>query len=102
MICPFCGSWVKKETFLFDLYYRINVINIEVPPLRERTDDIPLLALHFLNKLLEDKRKLKFSYEAVTKLKSYHWPGNVRELENVIRRSIVLTPKDSEFMEVII
>jgi DNA-binding NtrC family response regulator len=83
----------KKGLFREDLYYRLNVINIPLPPLRERTDDIPLLAGHFLgkyNKIM--KKEVKgFSAEALEILLLYHWPGNIRELENAIQRAVALT-----------
>ncbi|OPY76308.1 MAG: Formate hydrogenlyase transcriptional activator [Syntrophorhabdus sp. PtaU1.Bin153] len=80
---------VEKGTFREDLYYRINVFPILVPPLRERKEDIPLLVDHFLNKL--GKRTWSVSDEELKKLETYHWPGNVRELEHFIQRSIILS-----------
>ncbi|HOK08618.1 MAG TPA: sigma-54 dependent transcriptional regulator [Candidatus Hydrogenedens sp.] len=83
---------VQNGTFREDLYYRLNVVPIVLPPLRERYEDIPLLAEHFLelfNKEFKRKRK-GFSKEAINKLLSYHWPGNVRELRNVIERAVLL------------
>ncbi|RLF60407.1 MAG: sigma-54-dependent Fis family transcriptional regulator [Thermoplasmata archaeon] len=84
---------VEKGLFREDLYYRLNVMNIEVPPLRERIDDIPLLVKHFIEKYREDegKDKIELSPEAWKALYSYSWPGNVRELENVIERAMVLS-----------
>jgi len=78
--------------FRLDLYFRINVINIELPPLRERISDIPLLAEHFLQRVVaETGRKVEgFSPEALTALQRYRWPGNVRELQNVIERAVLL------------
>ena len=83
---------VKAGTFREDLYYRLNVIHIEVPPLRERKDDIPMLAKHFLDKhnALNNKVLKGFTPEAMKIMEDYHWRGNVRELENVIERSVVL------------
>lgn len=83
---------VKEGMFREDLYYRLNVFTIEVPPLRERTGDIQLLADHFLRKYSESMTKPfeGFSNDAIEKIKSYHWPGNVRELENAIERAIVI------------
>ena len=83
---------VKKGGFREDLYYRLNVINITVPPLRERPEDIPGLAAHFLRKY---GRKMSkhiegFTSEAMEKLINYSWPGNVRELENVVERAVIL------------
>jgi DNA-binding NtrC family response regulator len=83
---------VAEGRFRQDLFYRINVINIELPPLRERISDIPLLAEHFLRQVCEDsgKQVQGFSEEAMTALQRFRWPGNVRELENVIERAVLL------------
>lgn len=83
---------VEKGHFREDLFYRINVLNIIVPPLRERKRDIPLLARHFLDKycLSMNKEISEISHEAMDVLCSYPYPGNVRELENIIQRSIVM------------
>ncbi len=90
-------SAIKEGIFREDLYYRLNVITIDVPPLRERRDDIPLLVNFFLNKnVMENKKEMSnVSAEAMEKLVSYSWPGNVRELENVIERAVVIS-KNSE------
>ena len=87
---------VKKGTFREELYYRIHVIPIVLPALRERADDIPLLADYFLKAYCATNQlQLKrFSNEAMEALKHYAWPGNVRELENVIQRVILMTEKD--------
>jgi len=88
---------VKKGEFREDLYYRISVFPIKLPPLRERKEDIPLIAAHFLNKysLQEGKQIEQISPEALELLMAYHWPGNVRELENTIERAVVLaTPPE--------
>ena len=88
------GEMISDGIFREDLYYRLNVIPIFVPPLRERTDDIPLLINHFFNKFTEintDNKSL--DTEAINKLINYEWPGNVRELENLIKRIIILTPQ---------
>jgi DNA-binding NtrC family response regulator len=87
---------VKKRKFREDLYYRLNVINIEIPPLRERKDDLPLLIEHFIHKFNEeDERHIEgLSEKALRLLQSYPWPGNVRELENLIHRAVV-TSKNS-------
>lgn len=84
---------IKDRRFREDLYYRLNVIPIHLPTLRERKEDIPLLANHFLQKYnREFGRKIKgITREAMGFLKSYFWPGNVRELENLIERLVVLT-----------
>jgi DNA-binding NtrC family response regulator len=82
---------LENGTFREDLYYRLNVLPINIPPLRERKEDIPYLAEHFVRKLgRELNRACKISDPAMQTLLSYHWPGNVRELENVIERSLVL------------
>ena len=84
---------VRKKRFREDLYYRLNVIAIQLPPLRERSEDIPLLAHHFLRRyaVKNAKRVNGFTEEALDLLQTYAWPGNVRELENVIERAVVLT-----------
>jgi len=86
---------VQEGRFRRDLYYRINVINIELPPLRERVSDIPLLAEHFLKRICEEMgRPLKtLSDEALAALQAYRWPGNVRELQNVLERAVLLGRK---------
>jgi DNA-binding NtrC family response regulator len=83
---------VSRGTFREDLYYRLNVVPIVVPPLRERAQDVPLLAEHFLRRDTRDfnKRIEGLSPEAVAALQGYRWPGNVRELKNVIERCVVL------------
>ncbi|MDI6808870.1 MAG: sigma-54 dependent transcriptional regulator [Candidatus Eisenbacteria bacterium] len=88
---------VKNAEFRQDLYYRLNVITIDMPPLRERKEDLPVLANHFLKIYREKNRKelSGFSREAEHALKSYHWPGNVRELENAIERAVVLARKST-------
>src|SRR5262245_35101811 len=84
---------VASERFRQDLYYRLNVITILLPPLRERLQDIPLLAAHFLQKYARENCKeiTAIQQEAMEHLMRYDWPGNVRELENVIERAVVLT-----------
>ena len=84
---------MEEGRFREDFFYRLNVISIELPPLRDRKDDIPLLARHFLVKYGEENRKpdLELTPEALDVLSAYGWPGNVRELENVIERAAVLT-----------
>jgi len=84
---------VAEGSFRSDLYYRLNVIQIVMPPLRERVDDIPLLAGHLLKKAAEKMKKpaREISPETMSLLKSYAWPGNVRELENVMERAAALT-----------
>ena len=84
---------VEEGRFREDLFYRLHVITIELPPLRERKEDIPMLAQHFLDKHSKENAKtgLEISPEALRLLEDYQWPGNVRELENVIERAVVLT-----------
>jgi DNA-binding NtrC family response regulator len=88
---------ILKEKFRQDLYFRLNVVPISIPPLRERRGDIPLLAEHFLNKfnLSFHKRIPGFSDKAMDVLLRYHWPGNIRELENLIERIVVLSKGDN-------
>jgi DNA-binding NtrC family response regulator len=83
---------VKDDSFREDLFYRLNTIAIHVPPLRERKEDIPLLAAHFIEKFSKfTPREVKgITEEALTYLMQYHWPGNVRELSNVIERAVSL------------
>lgn len=89
---------VEQGTFREDLYYRLNVINIRVPPLRERKEDIPVLVDFFLNKVAESsgKPKKQLMGRAIEKLYDYPWPGNVRELQNEIERLCVLTGEDNK------
>ena len=84
---------IENKTFRPDLYYRLNVVNMETPPLRERKEDIPLLVNHFLDKYVkENHKKIKgITREAHRLLAAYSWPGNVRELENIIERAVVLS-----------
>ncbi|MEX0935734.1 MAG: sigma-54 dependent transcriptional regulator [Gemmatimonadota bacterium] len=82
---------IRKGEFRSDLYYRLNVIALSLPPLRDRKDDISVLAGHFLEELSEeDEPPLELSEEALTVLESYDWPGNVRELQNALERASVL------------
>ncbi|MCC6857170.1 MAG: sigma-54-dependent Fis family transcriptional regulator [Bryobacterales bacterium] len=83
---------LEQGTFREDLYYRLNVVPINIPPLRARKEDIPFLAEHFVRKLAPDcgSRVESITEAALKKLMEYHWPGNVRELENVIERSLVM------------
>jgi DNA-binding NtrC family response regulator len=83
---------VAQGRFRQDLFYRVNVINIELPPLRERISDIPLLAQHFLTRTSEEAGKPSsgFHEEALAAMQRYHWPGNVRELQNVVERAVLL------------
>lgn len=83
---------VEHGTFREDLFYRLNVVRIHIPPLRRRTEDIRLLAEYFLQRQTEKgrNRSMQFSKEAIEVLEGYHWPGNVRELENLVQRACVL------------
>jgi len=83
---------VAEGRFRQDLYYRVNVITVELPPLRERISDIPLLAEHFLQDVCEDagKQVSGFSEAAMEAMRRYRWPGNVRELQNVVERAVLL------------
>jgi PAS domain S-box-containing protein len=82
---------VRNKTFREDLYYRLNVINIEIPPLRERVEDIPLFAAYFLKELNKKyKTDIRLSPEVSQKLQEYSWPGNIRELNNIIGRAYSL------------
>lgn len=84
---------VAAGRFRMDLYYRLNVFPILIPPLRERKEDIVLLAHHFLKRFAEDERKVieGFSTDVIYKMENYNWPGNIRELENLMQRTVLLT-----------
>jgi PAS domain S-box-containing protein/TyrR family helix-turn-helix protein len=89
------GSMVAMGQFRRDLYYRLNVVPISVPPLRERKEDIPHLVLHFVDQF--NKRfgvRKEISREVIHELQNYNWPGNIRELENVIERVMVISSRD--------
>lgn len=90
------GNEVKNGNLRTDLYYRLNVIQLKLPPLRDRKEDIPLLAQHFTGKFSKefDKPAKDLTCTAVEKLLSHDWPGNVRELENVIERAVVLAERE--------
>jgi len=87
---------VREETFREDLFYRLNVFPIEVPPLRERREDIPLLVEYFVSRLCYRMRKsiTTIPRETMNALMTWDWPGNVRELENFIERAVILTSGD--------
>jgi two-component system NtrC family response regulator len=84
---------IAAGSFRSDLYYRLNVVDIHIPPLRERVEDIALLAAHFLreNESAHGRMDVSFNREAVEMMQVYHWPGNVRELENVVNRCLALS-----------
>jgi len=87
---------IREGRFREDLYYRLNVINITIPPLRERIEDIAELAEYFLDKYSRKLSKTitQFAPQALAMLSGYHWPGNVRELENVVERAVILCDSD--------
>jgi two-component system response regulator HydG len=87
---------ITRGAFRSDLYYRLNVIQLHLPPLRERPEDVPLLASHFLDRLsaLNGGRRATLAAEALEVLSRYDWPGNVRELENALERAAVLSRGD--------
>jgi transcriptional regulator with PAS, ATPase and Fis domain len=87
---------VSKNLFREDLYYRINTIVIEIPPLRDRGEDIVLLAEHFMKEYAGkyEKFHLKFSSKTLDKLMKYNWPGNVRELRHTIEKAVILCDSD--------
>ena len=97
---------VQENTFRQDLLYRVNTVEVHLPPLRERLDDIPLLARHFMDKYSKKYRKnlKEFSKEAIKSLQGYSWPGNVRELQHAIERAVImseegiLNPEDFFFL----
>jgi DNA-binding NtrC family response regulator len=87
---------VTEKRFREDLYYRLNVCRIHVPPLRERLDDIPFLVMHFVRKLNEElcKSVVKVPYGVIERLKTYDWPGNIRELENTVMQGLIAAQGD--------
>jgi DNA-binding NtrC family response regulator len=87
------AEMVQQGKFREDLYYRLNVVQLHLPPLRERRDDIPLLAQHFLQMSAQqfNKKVKRFAQPALRALEEYAWPGNVRELENAVQRAVVLS-----------
>jgi DNA-binding NtrC family response regulator len=94
---------VREGRFREDLYHRLNVISIKLPPLRDRKEDIPLLIEHFLKRFCEEnaKKSLRFTNGAMKLLMDYDWPGNVRELENVVERAVVLATSDQLDAEIL-
>ena len=89
------GQEVEQGNFREDLYYRLAVIRVRLPPLRERPEDVPLLVRHFLRELGSDPDRLRVSYETMEQLRAHPWPGNVRELRNFIERTLLLASGDS-------
>lgn len=89
-------SAVKEKTFREDLFYRLNVVRLSIPPLRERMSDLPLLIQHLLEKICDrnGKKILRVTENAFKKLQAYSFPGNIRELENILERAVVLNAKD--------
>jgi transcriptional regulator with GAF, ATPase, and Fis domain len=92
---------IEDKTFRSDLFYRLNVFPLEVPPLRERQEDIPLLVEHFTLRFARraGKRIERISTRTLSLLKSYDWPGNVRELQNVVERAVILSESDSLYID---
>jgi DNA-binding NtrC family response regulator len=88
---------VAARQYREDLYFRLSVFPITIPPLRDRTDDIPRLARYFVDRYCRDpnKKSLALSPSAVEQLQSYRWPGNVRELQNCMERAVILTEGDT-------
>ena len=89
------GEDIRRGSFIADLFYRLNVVSFRTPPLRERTEDIPLLVEHFLDMFCRrEGRDLKtMPADVVSMMKNYDWPGNVRELKNIIERLVIMTPE---------
>jgi two-component system nitrogen regulation response regulator GlnG len=87
---------ISKKEFREDLYYRLNVVGIHLPPLRARTEDIRLLAEYFLSRISNQQHRplLQLSEEAINVMEAYPWPGNVRELQNTLQRAVVLASSD--------
>ncbi len=93
------NSRVKEGKFRSDLLYRINVVTLVIPPLRERRDDIPLLVEHFI-RCYTPNRQLSITHEAMSYLMNYHWPGNIRELRNVVHRATLFAQKEITVEEI--
>ncbi|HEV2146715.1 MAG TPA: sigma-54 dependent transcriptional regulator [Longimicrobiaceae bacterium] len=89
---------IRRGAFRSDLYYRLNVITLHLPPLRERADDVPILVDYFLQRFAKTRGRapIRLAEETIQALQSYEWPGNVRELENALERAMVLTPEGDE------
>jgi formate hydrogenlyase transcriptional activator len=88
------GAMVEEQSFRADLFYRLNVFPVHVPPLRERPDDIPLLVRHFVQQFARKMGKAvdTIPVETMNALMRYHWPGNIRELQNLLERAMILSP----------
>jgi DNA-binding NtrC family response regulator len=88
---------VAAGTFRQDLFFRLNVFPIAVPPLRERTEDIPLLVEYFVGRFAKEGGKTirHISKQTLVQLRKYHWPGNIRELQNVLERAVILSETDT-------
>jgi two-component system response regulator HydG len=103
LICStnrYLKSEVQNGNCREDLFYRVNVVGIHVPPLRERKNDIPLLISEFVNEFcIREGKRLGVSDEVIKACQSYEWPGNIRELKNVIERAVVLTRGDNLTLE---
>jgi DNA-binding NtrC family response regulator len=93
---------VRNGNFREDLFYRLNIVNIHIPPLRERKEDIAILAEHFLNIHAEGGRKYHLAPDVIKQIKQYDWPGNVRELENAIQRALALAEDEEIHAEMIL
>jgi DNA-binding NtrC family response regulator len=87
---------VRQQKFRSDLYFRVNIVPLRVPPLRERVEDIPLLAQHFLDRLAQDcgRGEMTLEKSGMAALQEYSWPGNIRELRNVLERAVLLTERN--------
>jgi len=92
---------IEDNTFRADLFYRLNVFPIEMPPLRERMEDIPLLVEHFASRFARQAGKSinRISHQTLSLLQSYDWPGNVRELQNVVERAVIISDSNSLFVD---
>ena len=92
---------VKEGSFRQDLFYRLNVFPIRMPALRERTDDIPILAEYLIDRYAKrlGKRITRISKKTLDLLQAYHWPGNIRELQNVIERAVILSDGETFFVD---
>src|SRR5262249_5573652 len=97
---PNLPEMAKQGKFREDLYYRVHVVELHLPPLRERRDDISLLAHHFLQRSSETfhKKARRFAAAVLQALENYNWPGNVRELENVVQRAVALSEGPTTYL----